>query len=126
MEKDNRMHQELPEVTAAADAEDLMRMRELEQEKEIYDQITASLAGQYDTLYYIDLGDSTYKEISSTDAYKKLNVPATGSDFFAESRRSIRKYVHPEDQERVLGLHYRDVMLETLFRSPTASSWTDR
>ena len=114
MEKDNRMHQELPEVTAAADAEDLMRMRELEQEKEIYDQITASLAGQYDTLYYIDLGDSTYKEISSTDAYKKLNVPATGSDFFAESRRSIRKYVHPEDQERVLGLHYRDVMLEKL------------
>ena len=114
MEKDNRMHHELPEVTAATGADDLMRMRELEQEKEIYDQITASLAGQYDTLYYIDLGDSTYKEISSTDAYKKLNVPATGSDFFAESRRSIRKYVHPEDQEKVLGLHYRDVMLEKL------------
>ena len=88
--------------------------REIARQKEIYDQITASLAEQYDTLYYIDIATSTYIEISSTDEYKKLNVPATGNDFFTESRRSIRKYVHPEDQEQVLALHYRDVMLENL------------
>lgn len=82
--------------------------------RESYDQITASLAEQYDTLYYIDILTNTYIEISSTDAYKKLNVPATGNDFFAESRRSIRKYVHPEDQERAMNLHYKDVMLENL------------
>ena len=94
------------------------RQRELDEEiarqKEIYDQITASLAEQYDTLYYIDIETSKYFEISSTDAYKKLNVPATGNDFFAESRRSIRKYVHPEDQEKVLRLHYKDVMIDHL------------
>ena len=64
--------------------------REIARQKEIYDQITVSLAEQYDTLYYIDVATSTYIEISSTDEYKKLNVPATGNDFFAESRRSIR------------------------------------
>ena len=94
------------------------RQKEADQEilrqKEIYDQITASLAEQYDTLYYIDIETNTYVEISSTDAYKKLNVPATGNDFFAESRRSIRKYVHPEDQERAMNLHYKDVMLNNL------------
>ena len=88
--------------------------KEIERQKEVYNQITESLAAQYDTLYYIDLATGTYAEISSTDEYKTLNVPATGNDFFAESRRSIRKYVHPEDQERVLGLHYKDVMLENL------------
>ena len=88
--------------------------REIARQKEIYDQITASLTEQYDTLYYIDIATSTYIEISSTDAYKKLNVPATGNDFFAESRRSIRKYVHPEDQEKALSLHYKDVMLDNL------------
>ena len=88
--------------------------REIERQKDIYDQITDSLAEQYDTLYYIDLDTSTYSEISSTDEYKKLNVPATGSDFFAESRRTIRIYVHPEDQEKALRLHYKDVMLENL------------
>ena len=88
--------------------------KEIAREKEIYNQITSILAEQYDTLYYIDIETSTYIEISSTDQYKKLNVPATGNDFFAESRRSIRKYVHPEDQDTVLSLHYKDVMLKNL------------
>ena len=88
--------------------------REIARQREIYDQITASLAEQYDTLYYIDIATSTYFEISSTDEYKKLNVPATGSDFFTDSRRSIRRYVHPEDQALALGVHYKDVMLENL------------
>ena len=97
---------------------------EIERQKEIYDQITESLAEQYDTLYYIDLATSTYLEISSTDEYKKLNVPATGNDFFAESRRSIRKYVHPEDQEKAMRLHYKDVMLENLRdRKSFSLSW---
>lgn len=88
--------------------------KELARLKDIYNQITSSLAGQYDTLYYIDLDTGTYVEISSTDDYKKLNVPATGSDFFAESRRSIRKYVHPEDQEKIIKIHYKDAMIQNL------------
>ena len=88
--------------------------REIARQKDTYDQITGSLAQQYDTLYYINIEDSTYREISSTDDYKRLNVPATGNDFFAESRRSIRKYVHPEDQDKAMRLHYKDVMLNNL------------
>ncbi|MBR3327557.1 MAG: EAL domain-containing protein [Atopobiaceae bacterium] len=105
-------------IVGINDVDAQYRQREIDKEiarqKDIYDQITASLAEQYDTLYYIDIATSTYMEISSTDEYKKLNVPATGNDFFTESRRSIRKYVHPEDQERVLALHYKDVMLDNL------------
>ncbi|MDO4989844.1 MAG: EAL domain-containing protein [Eubacteriales bacterium] len=98
--------------------------KEIERQKEIFDQITDSLAEQYDTLYYIDLATSTYLEISSTDEYKRLNVPATGNDFFAESRRSIRKYVHPEDQEKAMRLHYKDVMLDNLKdRKSFSLSW---
>ena len=82
--------------------------------KELYNQIASSLIRQYDTLYYVNTEDNTYSEISSTDEYKKMNVPATGNDFFAESRRSIGKYVHPEDQEKVLAIHYKDVMLANL------------
>ena len=88
--------------------------KEIERQKEIYNQVTSSLAETYDTLYYIDVETGTYAELSSTDEYKKLNVPATGRDFFAESRRSIRKYVHPEDQEKVIRIHYMDVMLDNL------------
>lgn len=90
------------------------QQREIERQKDIYDQITSSLAEQYDTLYVIDIATSTYIEISSTDEYKKLNVPATGNDFFAESRRSIRKYVHPKDKDKAIRIHYKDVMLDNL------------
>jgi len=104
------------------------RQKELDKEtarqKEIFNQITTSLAEQYDTLYYIDIQTNTYVEISSTDEYKKLNVPATGNDFFAESRRSIRTYVHPEDQDKAISLHYKDVMLENLkSRNSFSMSW---
>ena len=90
-------------------------------QREIYNQITSSLAEQYDTLYYIDIETGTYFEISSTDEYKKLNVPATGRDFFAESRRSIRKYVHPEDQEKAIRIHYKDAMLSNLKKGSSFS-----
>ena len=107
-----------------AEARRRERGRELARQNEIYDQITASLAEQYEILYYIDVDTGTYHEISATDTYKKLNVPATGSDFFAESRRSIRKYVHPEDQEKALSIHYKDVMLKNLEnRSSFSLNW---
>ncbi len=91
-----------------------IRESETERQKEIYNQIAASLAEHYDTIYYVNIETGTYMEISSTDDYKKMNVPATGNDFFSESRRSIRKYVHPEDQEKVLAIHYKDAMLDQL------------
>lgn len=115
-------------IVGLNDIDAQVRQREIDEEiarqKEIYNQITASLAGQYDTLYYVNIENSTYLEISSTDEYKKLNVPATGNDFFAESRRSIRKYVHPEDQEKALRIHYKDVMLSNLrYRSSFSLAW---
>ncbi|MBR3158857.1 MAG: EAL domain-containing protein [Atopobiaceae bacterium] len=89
-------------------------VKEIAQQKETFNQIAASLAEQYDQLYYIDIATGTYLEISSTNEYKRLKTPATSNDFFAESRRSIRKYVHPEDQQKALALHYKDVMLSNL------------
>ena len=112
----------LNDVDAQAKQEEAEK--EIERQKEIYNQITSSLTEQYDTLYYIDIATNTYREISATDEYKKLNVPATGNDFFADSRRSIRKYVHPEDQEKAMRIHYKDVMLNNLKnRSSFSMAW---
>ncbi len=88
--------------------------REIARQKDIFDQITTSLAEQYEVLYYVDIGTSSYIEIASTDKYKKLGLPAAGDDFFADMRSIIRRYVHPEDQEKALSFHYRNVMLNNL------------
>lgn len=100
------------------------KTQEVARQKDLYGQIAYSLAGQYDTLYYVDLDNNEYIEISATDEYKKLNVPATGNDFFAESRRSIRRYVHPEDMDKAIGVHYKDAMIHNLEKSSSYSmSW---
>ena len=93
--------------------------KELVRQKEAYNQITSSLAAQYDILYYIDIETGSYIEVSSTESYKKLHVPATGDDFFSESRRTLKKNVHPEDQKEVLKLHYKDAMLKNLEKTGT-------
>ena len=83
-------------------------------QKERYNQITASLAERFDTLYYISIETGKYVEISSNEDYKSLNVPAEGGDFFSESRKNIRKYVHPEDMEMIYKMHYKDAMINNL------------
>ena len=83
-------------------------------EREIYTQITDSLAEHYDTLYYVDVETGHYFEISSTNAYQDLHIPTVGEDFFAESRRNIRKVIHPEDQEMLTKLLFKDVMIKKL------------
>lgn len=98
--------------------------KEIARQKEIYNQITSSLAAQYDTLYYIDLETNQYVEISATDEYRKLNVPATGNDFFADSRRTSKVYVHPDDVKEVIALHYKDTMLKNLkHRNSFSKAW---
>ena len=86
----------------------------LTREREFFNQIAESLASHYDTLYYIDSEDNSYTEFSSTDIYRTLGVPVTGDDFFTESAKNLKKYVHPDDQSRVLGLFRKETILNNL------------
>jgi len=86
----------------------------LRHDNEIFNKIAQTLAGKFDTLYYVDINTNKYIEYSSNDDYKNLGIPSSGDDFFAESRRNIRKYVHPDDQEIVLDLHYKENMIKNL------------
>lgn len=85
-----------------------------EHELEIYNQIAGSLAAHYDTLYYVDMENDGYFEYSSTDAFRSLNVPASGDDFFSESNKNLKKYVHPDDQESVIPQFEKQRILENL------------
>ena len=85
-----------------------------EQELEIYNQIAESLAGHFDTLYYVDMETNEYFEYSSTDTYKNLNIPAEGADFFSESMKNMKIYVHPDDQEKVIPMFKKHTILRNL------------
>ena len=73
-------------VLGVTNIDDEINRRKMEEEtarqKEIYDQITSSLAEQYDTLYYIDIDTNTYVEISSILSSDKSG-PHAGSESFS-------------------------------------------
>lgn len=95
---------------------------QVEKERHIYNQIASSLAGHYDTLYYIDIDTNHYFEFSSTDTYKSLNIPTEGDDFFAESAKNIPRAVHPDDYQAVMELHQKDNMLNNIKQNRTFSA----
>ena len=96
-----------------------LEAEEHEKEREIFNQIATSLAYHYATIYYVDIETGHYFEFSSTEDYKDMHIPVSGDDFFEESRKNIRKFVHPEDEERVEELHYREQMIKNLENTNT-------
>ena len=105
-------------ILGVLNIDDMVRARHeaerAEQEREVFNQIAGSLAEHYDTLYYVDIQTNKYFEFSSSDDYKSLQIPTSGDDFFKESRKNIRKLVHPDDVDRVVKLFYKERMLQNL------------
>ena len=91
-----------------------LEAQKVEREREIFNQIAESLAEHYDTLYYVNMQTNEYFEFSSNDTYSKLNVPKSGSDFFSESQKNLRRLAHPEDLEMLLHNFSKDVLLNNL------------
>ena len=83
-------------------------------EKEIYDNISRSLAEVYEAIYYIDIETGEYREFSTSREYAAMNVPTECRDFYSETRDNIEKYVYPEDREFAKSLYYKDVVLKNL------------
>ena len=69
-----------------------------------YDAIAKTLANRYATIYYVSLKTNHYVEYSSSNDYKDLEVPPEGSDFFSETRKNVLRVIHPDDQQRVIGV----------------------
>jgi len=82
-----------------------------EQATKTYNAIAKTLANRYASIYYIDLENNHYVEYSSSDDYKDLEVPPEGDDFFAASAKNVLRYIHEEDQERVLRIFRKNILL---------------
>lgn len=110
-------------ILGVSNIDETVRKRDLtqrmEREREIYNQIASRLAAHYDTLYYIDMETGRYFEVSSNDFYKRLNVPAAGEDFFAETRKNVGIFVHPDDREYAMRILDKAGILEHLATQST-------
>ncbi len=87
---------------------------EAEAEKRTYSEIAESLASRYEVIYYVNTETNEYTRYSASEQYARLGTTQQGTDFFADSAEDIRKYIHPEDKDRVLAEMQKERMLANL------------
>ncbi|MBQ7565474.1 MAG: diguanylate cyclase [Lachnospiraceae bacterium] len=83
-------------------------------EREIYTQVSLSLAKDYEAIYYVDLETGKYREISASRSYRTLEVPEDGEDFYKETRENARRYAHPDDRAFAESMYNKETMRKNL------------
>lgn len=86
-----------------------------------FSQIATTLAGHYDSLFYVEIASGKYTEFVPTHLFEALQIPREGDDFFAMSQQNAHRYVHPDDLDLALRIHDRETILENLAKNGTYS-----
>ena len=81
---------------------------------ETYAHIAASLASRYEVIYYINSDTNEYTRYSASEEYAKLGTTIQGEDFFADSIRDIKAYVHPDDVNSTLKKLSKEKLMKDL------------
>ncbi|MBR4174716.1 MAG: diguanylate cyclase [Lachnospiraceae bacterium] len=90
-------------------------------EQNTFNQVATTLAGHFDSLYYVDIETGRYIEFIPTKLFQELNIPKTGEDFWDMTNKYAPKCVHPNDIERVLHIHSREVLPDIFKKSASYS-----
>ena len=81
-----------------------------------FGRVASALAGDYFSIYVVDLDTDRFVEYFATEEYDKLGVEKTGENFFNVSRRNMSRLVFEDDRERVMGTFYREKIMSILER----------
>ena len=98
---------------------DEQRKRELRDnlERTTYQHIAGALASRYEAIYYINSDTNAYTQYSSSDVYAQLGLTRQGEDFFFDAVDDIKRYIHPDDVQRVLSELDKERLLKNLAES---------
>lgn len=86
-----------------------------------FNQIATTLAGHFDSMFYVEIESGNYVEFIPTQLFEEFNIPKEGEDFFALSQNNAHKYVHPDDLELIKRIHDKKVILENLEKNGSYS-----
>ena len=90
-------------------------------ETSAFNQIATTLAGHFDSLFYVDMESGWYTEFIPTRLFEELHIPREGDDFFTMFKENAHKYVHPNDLSFVLHAHEKKSVLESLEKNDSFS-----
>ena len=95
------------EGNASAEAEQKLKIVELY-------GIAHALSSDFERVYYVDLDTEEYTAFKAEDAYADLHLEHSGSSFFRECRKNLKKVIHPEDLEKILAVMEKKEVISLL------------
>ena len=81
-----------------------------------FGRVASALAGDYFSIYVVDLDTDRFIEYSATKEFDTLGVEKNGEDFFNLSRRNMSRLIYEDDRERFMGTFYREKIMSILER----------
>ena len=102
------------EGNASAEAEQKLKIVELY-------GIAHALSSDFERVYYVDLDTEEYTAFKAEDAYADLHLERSGSSFFRECRKNLKKVIHPEDLEKILAVMEKKEVISLLDKMPVYS-----
>ena len=81
-----------------------------------FGRVATALAGDYFSIYVVDLDTDHFVEYSATKEFDTLGVEKNGEDFFNVSRRNMLRLIYEDDRERFMGTFYREKVMSILER----------
>ena len=81
-----------------------------------FGRVASALAGDYFSIYVVDLDTDHFVEYSATKEFDTLGVEKNGEDFFNLSRRNMSRLIYEDDRERFMGTFYREKIMSILER----------
>ena len=82
----------------------------------IYSSISKALAGNYFSIYYVDMDTKEYIELISHEEFSCMNIEKSGGNFFTNYGRKIMKYIHPDDREEFVSAFTKENIRECVSR----------
>ncbi len=91
-------------------------LRQAEEDRITYSRVAQALAGDFFSIYVVDLDTDRFLEYSATREYDSLGVEKEGDDFFTVSRKNMNRIIYPDDRDRFMGIFTREKVLSILER----------
>lgn len=77
-------------------------------------EIANALSSGFESVYYVDVSSGHYVEFSSNGQYKELKIQSSGSNFFRDSQKNLKRVVYPADRKLMANALNRSFLLHCL------------
>ena len=98
------------------------KLRKAHMDRLTYSRIAQALAGEFYSIYYVNVDTDDFIEFSSADKHKELQIESNGIGFFESCLHNAPLAVHEDDLPKVLYLLNKENMLKELAKNGSIST----